>query len=46
MIIGLSFERPYLMEGLNLMIPTLARNRSFEAKKTAVFGLKSGETIK
>ena len=31
-IIGLSFERPYLIKGLNLMIPTFAENRSFWVK--------------
>ena len=47
MFVGLSFERPYLIRGLNLMIPTLLENCGFWAKncrflmKTAVFGPKT-----
>ena len=50
-LIGLSFEKPYLMEGLNLMQPKYDENRkncSFRAKNYGCCGfwLKSGETNK
>ena len=36
-LIGLSFERPFLMEGLNLMIVTFEPKTVDFAAKTAVF---------
>ena len=48
-VLGLSFERPYLMEGLNLMIPNLGpktavftKNRCFLTPKTTVFTKNCG----
>ena len=41
---GLSFERPYLMEGLNLMIPASSKTVVFV--KMAVFGSKTAVLVK
>ena len=37
LIFGLSFERPYLIKGLNLTIPTFAEAADFGKTQTADF---------